>query len=269
MIDLTMELIQKLLKDGFGLGFLVTLILLLRKRLRNQQLNARDIYWTALHEAMARKVGVQWDADLIAIRNSAARDRSFSLSSIRIFARSARERRAHSFTTCLNSRGIPTMKELLRKLGKTKFQAYLILTVVNIATFILSVQGSLQVDATIDKWMPLMNLAAQMIATVIYQHIEGSIDREAQKQQVYVVPGSAQPVVEPVPVEPVPTIDSLDVSEIMSIVGSVNAELNDYMEYIKAHPDQIGKEAAARYLQIRNMLSTQGPILNPNETEGK
>lgn len=160
------------------------------------------------------------------------------------------------------------MKEYLKKLGKTKFQAYLLVTIINIATFILYLHGSLPVDSMIEHWMPLINLAAQMIATTIYQHIEGSIDREAQKQQVYIMPGSAQPA-ETIPAEPAPTVDHLSIPEIMSIVGSVNAELNDYMEYIKAHPDQIGKEAAIRYLQIRNMLSTQGPILNPNETEAK
>jgi hypothetical protein len=263
MIDLTMQLVQKLLQDGFGLGFMITVLLLLRKRLRNQQLNARDIYWTALQEAIARKVGVQWDADLIAIRNSAARTRSFSLSSIRIFARSAQENRAHSFTTILNSRGIQTMKEYLKKLGKTKFQAYILVSIINIATFILYLRGDLQADAQINAWMPLINLAAQMIATTIYQHIEGSIDREAQKQQVYVVPGSAQPA------EPIadPTVDHLSVTEIMHLVGSVNNELNDYIKYIEEHPTEIGKEAALRYLKIKELLKSQGPILPQKDSE--
>jgi hypothetical protein len=260
MIDLTMQLVQKLLQDGFGLGFMITMILLLRKRLRNQQLNARDIYWTALQEEIARKVGVQWDADLIAIRNSAAKARSFSLSSIRIFARSAQENRAHSFTTILNSRGIQTMKEYLKKLGKTKFQAYILVTIINIATFILYLRGDLQADAQINAWMPLINLSAQMIATTIYQHIEGSIDREAQKQQVYVVPGSAQPVSEP-------TVDHLSITEIMHLVGSVNNELNDYIKYIEEHPTEIGKEAALRYLKIKELMNAQGPILPQKDSE--
>lgn len=160
------------------------------------------------------------------------------------------------------------MKEYLKKLGKTKFQAYLIVTIINIATFILYIRGDLQADAQINAWMPLINLAAQMLATTIYQHIEGSIDREAQKQQVYVVPGSAQPV-DPVPANTAPTIDHLSVSEIMGIVGSVNNELNDYMEYIKNHPNEIGKEAALRYLKIKDMLSNQGPIPQPKGTEAK
>ena len=155
------------------------------------------------------------------------------------------------------------MREYLKKLGKTKFQAYLIVTFINVMTFILYVKGDLQVDATINQWMPLINLGAQMIATMIYQHIEGSIDREAQKQQVYVVPGSVQPA------EPVaePTVDHLSVTEIMHLVGSVNNELNDYIKYIEEHPTEIGKEAALRYLKIKELLKAQGPIDPQKDSE--
>lgn len=157
------------------------------------------------------------------------------------------------------------MKEYLKKLGKTKFQAYILVTIINIATFILYLRGDLQADAQVNAWMPLINLAAQMIATTIYQHIEGSIDREAQKQQVYVVPGSAQPQ------EPViePSVDHLSVTEIMQLVGSVNNELNDYIKYIEEHPSEIGKEAALRYLKIKELLKAQGPIVHPDDSEAK
>lgn len=157
------------------------------------------------------------------------------------------------------------MKEYLKKLGKTKFQAYILVTIVNIATFILYLRGDLQADAQINAWMPLINLAAQMVATTIYQHIEGSIDREAQKQQVYVVPGS----VDPQPVVPEPTVDHLSVTEIMHLVGSVNNELNDYIKFIEEHPTEIGKEAALRYLKIKELLKSQGPILPQNDSEAK
>lgn len=160
------------------------------------------------------------------------------------------------------------MKEYLKKLGKTKFQAYILVTIINIATFILYLRGDLQADAQINAWMPLINLVAQMVATTIYQHIEGSIDREAQKQQVYVVPGSAQPAEQQSPVVE-PTIDNLSVTEIMHLVGSVNNELNDYIKYIEEHPTEIGKEAALRYLKIKELLKAQGPILPQNESEAK
>jgi hypothetical protein len=264
MIDLTMQLVQKLLQDGFGLGFMITMILLLRKRLRNQQLNARDIYWTALLESIARKAGVQWDANLKALQSSASKRKGFYEYLTHTFARSAPESKGYQSTIDSNLlRGIQTMKDYLKKLGKTKFQAYILVTIINIATFILYLRGDLQADAQINAWMPLINLAAQMIATTIYQHIEGSIDREAQKQQVYVVPGSAPPA------EPViePTIDHLSVTEIMHLVGSVNNELNDYIKYIEEHPTEIGKEAALRYLKIKELLNAQGPILPQKDSE--
>lgn len=161
------------------------------------------------------------------------------------------------------------MKEYLKKLGKTKFQAYLLVTFINIATFILYVNGNLQVDATIDQWMPLINLGTQMIATMIYQHIEGSIDREAQKQQVYVMPGS----VDPKAAEEIVTtdIESMTRSEIMMQVRAVNAELNDYMDYIEKHPTTLGHEAAIRYLKVHDLLKKlkQGSLAQPEESEAK
>jgi hypothetical protein len=266
MFDLTMELVQKLLKDGFGLGFMITVLLLLRKRLRNQQLHDRDVYWTELLEAMARKAGIQWDANLIALQNSAAKRKGFFESLTHIFARSAPKTKAYPFTINLNlSKGMKAMKEYLKKLGKTKFQAYLLVTFINIATFILYVNGNLQVDATIDQWMPLINLGTQMIATMIYQHIEGSIDREAQKQQVYVMPGSADAKAAEAVVST--DIESMTRSEIMMQVRAVNAELNDYIGYIEKHPNDIGKEAAIRYLKIHDLLKKQDPLTHPEDSE--
>ena len=106
-----------------------------------------------------------------------------------------------------------------------------------------------------------------MIATMIYQHIEGSIDREAQKQQVYVMPGSAEPKAAEAIVST--DIESMTRSEIMMQVRAVNAELNDYMDYIEKHPTDIGKEAAIRYLKIHDLLKKQDPIAQPEDTEAK
>lgn len=69
------------------------------------------------------------------------------------------------------------MREYLKKLGKTKFQAYLVVTIVNIITFILYLKGYLKVDDQVNEWMPAINLGVQMIATAVYTWVEGSIDR--------------------------------------------------------------------------------------------
>lgn len=83
------------------------------------------------------------------------------------------------------------MKAYLKKLGKTKFQAFLIMTFTNIIMLILFLTKTIDIDGELNKWMPAINITAQMVVTWLYVWVEGGIDKEAQKQQVYVVPGPA------------------------------------------------------------------------------
>lgn len=85
------------------------------------------------------------------------------------------------------------MKTFLKKLGRTKFQAYLLTTLVNLGTLVGMWLGIVDIGSQIDGYMPAITIVVQLLATGIYQLVEGAIDKEAQKQQVYVVPGSVVP----------------------------------------------------------------------------
>lgn len=69
------------------------------------------------------------------------------------------------------------MKEYLKKLGRTKFQAFLLMTATNITSLIMVLNGSLNVDADVEKWMPAINLVIQLVVSAVYMIVEGSIDK--------------------------------------------------------------------------------------------
>jgi formiminotetrahydrofolate cyclodeaminase len=161
------------------------------------------------------------------------------------------------------------MKDYLKKLGKTKFQAYLLVTLINAITFFLYLKGYVQTDDQVEKLMPAVNLIVQMLATFVYQWIEGSIDREAQKQQVYMVPGTAAAQQETATAaQSVSGGSDLPWSEIMARVKAVNAELNGAMDHMdKNNLTDIGKAAISRYLAIHQLLQEMPPL--PVAKEGE
>jgi hypothetical protein len=75
------------------------------------------------------------------------------------------------------SKGRWKMKEYLKKLGRTKFQALLVSLVVNLVSAILFINGTLDIDAAINKWVPLINLTIGTISTWVYIVVEGGIDK--------------------------------------------------------------------------------------------
>lgn len=87
------------------------------------------------------------------------------------------------------SRRVKKMKEYLKKLGRTKFQAFLLTTIANVLLFIGYMTGNIQIEGQLSEWMPAVNLIVQLIVSGVYMWVEGSIDREAQKQYVYPVTG--------------------------------------------------------------------------------
>lgn len=158
------------------------------------------------------------------------------------------------------------MKEYLKKLGKTKFQAFLLVTIINLVSFIAYLTGNLKLNDQVQQWMPVINLLVQAIATAVYQIIEGSIDREAQKQNVYVMPGSA-----PVPSDgntqaAAPAIGNttdtnLSWADFKPIATFVNNELNAYMDHIdKGKLTDVARQAIARYKNIHDYLQSQDPL---------
>jgi hypothetical protein len=77
----------------------------------------------------------------------------------------------------LISKGWITMKEYLKKLGRTKFQALLASLIVNIASAVLFMNGTIDIDPEINRWMPVINISVTAISTWVYIFVEGGIDK--------------------------------------------------------------------------------------------
>lgn len=69
------------------------------------------------------------------------------------------------------------MRSYLKKLGRTKFQALLASLIVNIASAVLFLTGTLDIDGVINQWMPIINMTIGTISTWVYIAVEGSIDK--------------------------------------------------------------------------------------------
>ncbi|OMF38767.1 hypothetical protein BK133_00760 [Paenibacillus sp. FSL H8-0548] len=73
--------------------------------------------------------------------------------------------------------GVKIMKEYLKKLGKTKFQALLASLIVNGISAYLFLSGTLDIDGQLNTWMPVINLTVGTISTWVYIMVEGGIDK--------------------------------------------------------------------------------------------
>lgn len=69
------------------------------------------------------------------------------------------------------------MREYLKKLGRTKFQAFLLATLTNLATLALFMTGTVDLEGAVNQWMPMINLVVQLVVSAIYMGVEGSIDK--------------------------------------------------------------------------------------------
>ena len=69
------------------------------------------------------------------------------------------------------------MKEYLKKLGRTKFQALLASLIVNGVSAYLFLSGTLDIDGQLNTWMPIINLTVGTISTWVYILVEGGIDK--------------------------------------------------------------------------------------------
>jgi hypothetical protein len=77
----------------------------------------------------------------------------------------------------LSRKGKMKMKEYLKKLGRTKFQALLASFVVNIVSMILFMTGTVDIDGMINVWMPMINMTTMTVSAWVYIIVEGSIDK--------------------------------------------------------------------------------------------
>lgn len=78
------------------------------------------------------------------------------------------------------------MKNYLKKLSRTKLQAFLLATIMNIALLVGYVMDVQDIQSKVESWMPMVNMAVQTVLTLIYVWVEGAIDKEQVKAQTEV-----------------------------------------------------------------------------------
>lgn len=192
MWDFLLDSIHTVIKNGFTVSSAVAVfILLLKNRKLKQRINRhlprmlRDQEQDKLDYIIHLLEGGQPCANLKASASSAknARTPSTSHSEERSVARFVAR-----FTIYPIMRRMKRMNKFLRKIGSRKFWGLVsVLVASNLILFGVDAETTEKITAII----------AQLGALVTYLIVEGGIDKEAQKQQVYIVPGSA-----PVPKEP-------------------------------------------------------------------
>jgi len=72
------------------------------------------------------------------------------------------------------------MKNYLKKLGSRKFQSLLLSLIINAVSAYLFFSGTVEIDAVLDAYMPMINLIVGTVSTWLYIWVEGKIDA-AQK----------------------------------------------------------------------------------------
>ncbi|MFD7521445.1 hypothetical protein [Paenibacillus chitinolyticus] len=150
--------------------------------------------------------------------------------------------------THLNTRRKDYMKVILSKLASRKFWA--LVSAVVTSSMVLFGFG----EDTITK---VVALVGSIGAVMVYLLIEGSIDREAQKQQVYVVNPDDKPPEAPKFAEE-PEVN-LSNEEVVKRTSMVNQQLNQFMNYMDSD-NPYKQEAIKRYMTIFNYLQEQGEL---------
>jgi hypothetical protein len=80
-----------------------------------------------------------------------------------------------------NQRRLKRMREYLKKLGRTKFQAFLLTTITNIALIIGYMLNVSDVQEMVGAWAPLVLAGSQLLAGAIYTWVEGGKDTAVVK----------------------------------------------------------------------------------------
>ena len=76
------------------------------------------------------------------------------------------------------------MKNYLAKLGRTKFQAFLITTLTNIGLLIGYLMNVNDVQSEVSAYTPLFLGVSQLVAGAVYKWVEGSVDKARVRVEV-------------------------------------------------------------------------------------
>lgn len=259
MYDLIIDLVHALVRNGWSVSALIAGIYAIlktrqaKKRLRRvfpwlfagdgdiQNYEQRQIRIEQKIDRLLQERGVQWDADGLkhSSANTAARKRTFS--TLR-WPGSICAPIAGRFTKSNLRRNNP-VKKLLGKLGSRKFWA-LIAALVTANMVLFGIDGE-----TITK---VAAVVTQFGAVVVYILAEASVDREAQRQNVYVV--NQEQVQAEAATATTGQSEELTWDEKMTRVREVNMELNGLLSSL-SQPDSVNAQIAAdKYQEIYRVL---------------
>lgn len=193
MFDLIIGLGESLVKHGLSLSFFgAALFVILRQRPSKRWIRkhfprlmrddadimnyeARQIRIEQDVRAIKEHLGVTggWNAEKLNSTVNTGKNSSTYLA--QLIALSARK--------SIMRRKIP-MRDYLKKLGRTKFQAFLFATLTNLVTLGLFMTGTVDLDGAVNQWMPMINLIVQLVVSAVYMGVEGSIDKARAKAEV-------------------------------------------------------------------------------------
>jgi len=165
-------LIDRIIKDGLSVTVFVGLAVFLLKKFYKRPNQLQRIERKI--DILAERQGIRWDAHGLTDCGTVSATKS-KWPFISRFLGSITVRGAVKFIKYLIG-GIH-MKDYLKKLGRTKFQALLASLVVNIVSAILFMTGTLDIDGVINQWMPVINMTVATISTWVYIVVEGGIDK--------------------------------------------------------------------------------------------
>lgn len=170
-----LESIQKLIEEGFKITTFITLILLWRKHESGKRMK-RDI------EAIKHAVGVMEcagknDSSLNTVKRLLTSSWVEKSSAQHVDAYTAKE-------LIIISRGNREMKEYLKKLGRTKFQAFILTTLTNLGLMIGYLMNVNDVQSDVSAYTPLFIGLSQLAAGAVYKWVEGSVDKARVRVEV-------------------------------------------------------------------------------------
>jgi len=204
LYELIIELGHAAWKNGVNLSLIGTVLYLLLRHRKVKAKLKRHFPWMFANDSevadyvtnqkviihnlkrLMEREGMEWNVPTLKqSANSAIEDKaSYIHSTVASLAAQGAARRGIWSYTNSNMRRKKNMREYLKKLGRTKFQALIGSLIINGVSAYLFLSGTLDIDGTLNTWMPIINLTVGTISTWVYIIVEGGIDKaNAGKEQ--------------------------------------------------------------------------------------
>lgn len=170
MYDIIIEVLHALWKNGFSLTALGTAAFVLLKQKRFKKKIGRFLPWLLDDDSEVKayinnqhlimeRLGIKWNGPE---------------SQTPIIQKSSKTSLQSSWDKIPKRR--MKMREYLKKLSRTKLQAFILATIMNLALLIGYIMDVQDIQSKVDEWMPMANMGVQTILTFIYIWVEGKVD---------------------------------------------------------------------------------------------